>query len=318
MIKVFITGVAGFAGGFLCEHILKVGGFEVFGTYLSDEQLKYSSHIKDKVKLRKLNLLDAGATYNLVKEVNPDYVFHLAAITSPSASFENPSETITNNIEAQVNLLEAIRKTGINPSTLIVSSADAYGAVDKENLPIDENTPFRPVNPYAVSKIAQDFLGLQYFLSYGLKIIRVRPFNHIGPRQSPRFVVSYFAQQIAQIEKGGKENVIKVGDLSTKRDFTDVRDMMAAYLLALQKGEAGQVYNIGRGISYRISEILDKLLSLSSVKIKVEIDKSLFRPKDEPELRCDNRSFVKKTGWEPKIDIEKTLKDTLDYFRNIN
>jgi len=174
-----------------------------------------------------------------------------------------------------------------------------------------------PTNPYAVSKIAQDFLGLQYFLSYGLKIVRVRPFNHIGPRQSPRFVVPSFAKQIAEIEKGKKENILHVGNLSSRRDFTDVRDMVAAYLLSLEKGDLGDVYNIGSGVSRQISKMLDMLLSLSSKKIDVEIDKSLFRPKDDPELVCDKSKFTKQTGWEPKIEIEKTLKDTLDYYRNI-
>ncbi len=324
MKKALITGVAGFAGGFLAQHLLSGENFEVVGTYLSDDQLKFAESIKDKVELKKLDLLDAQATSALVKETKPDYVFHLAALTSPSESFGNPSLTITNNVAAQVNLLEAIRESAVDATTLIVSSADVYGLVDKKDLPIDEDTPLRPVSPYAVSKLAQDFLGLQYFLSYGLKIIRVRPFNHIGPRQSARFVVPSFAKQIAEIEKavpagrqGKQENVISVGNLSSKRDFTDVRDMMRAYLLALDKGQPGEVYNIGSGRSYQIQEILDILLSFSSEKITVEIDKNKFRPKDEPELVCDQSKFAQTTGWQPEINIKKTLKDTLDYWRNI-
>lgn len=316
MKKVLITGIAGFAGGFLAEYLFSQN-FEVVGTYLSDEQLQYTSYIKDKAELKKLNLLDEDATADLVKKSNPDYVFHLAALTSPRESFDNPSLTITNNITAEVNLLEAIKNNAVDAITLIVSSADIYGLVDKKDLPIDEKTPLMPVNPYAVSKIAQDFLGLQYFLSYGLKIVRVRPFNHIGPRQSARFVVPSFAKQIAEIEKGKKEAVIKVGNLSTKRDFTDVRDMMKAYLLALEKGQLGKVYNIGTGKSYQISDILDMLLSKSSKKIKVEVDKNLLSLKDEPELVCDHSLFTEKTGWQPEIEIEKTLKDTLDYWRDI-
>ncbi len=317
MKKALITGVAGFAGGFLAEYLLSAENFEVVGTYLSDDQLKFAQYIKGKVKLKKLDLLDAQETSILVKETKPDYVFHLAALTSPSESFGNPSLTITNNVAAQVNLLEAIRESAVDATILIVSSADVYGLVDKADLPIDEQTPLMPVNPYAVSKLAQDFLGLQYYLSYGLKIIRVRPFNHIGPRQSARFVVPSFAKQIAEIEKGKVEKVISVGNLYSKRDFTDVRDMMRAYLLALDKGQPGEVYNIGSGTSHKIQEILDMLLSLSSEKITVEIDKNKFRPKDEPELICDRTKFTQKTGWEPKIDIMQTLRDTLDYWRSI-
>ncbi len=315
MKKALITGAAGFAGGFLIEHLIEKD-FQICGTYLSDEQLQFAIS-KDRVDFRKLDLLDVAATENLIKDVKPDCIFHLAALTSPYESFESPALTITNNTTAQVNLLEAVKNNNIDPKILIVSSADVYGIVDKKYLPIDEDTPLMPISPYAVSKVAQDFLGLQYFLSNNLKIVRVRPFNHIGPRQSPRFVVSSFAKQIAEIEKGEKEPVILVGNLSSKRDFTDVRDMMRAYLLALEKGRIGEVYNIGSGISYGISEVLNMLLSRSSKKIAIEIDKTLLRQKDEPDLVCNAERFRKKTGWIPKVDIANTLKDTLDYWRNI-
>lgn len=315
MKKALITGAAGFAGGFLIEHLLEKD-FDVAGTYLSDDQLQFAV-CKDKVNFKKLDLLDATATSNLIKEVKPDYIFHLAALTSPHDSFDSPALTITNNTTAQVNLLEAVKSNNIDSKILIISSADVYGIVDKKDLPIDEDTPLMPVNPYAVSKVAQDFLGLQYFLANNLRIVRVRPFNHIGPRQSPRFVVSSFAKQIAEIEKGEKEPFILVGNLSSKRDFTDVRDMVKAYLLALEKGKEGEVYNIGSGTSYEISEILDMLLSKSSKKINIKVDKTLLRQKDEPDLVCDSSLFTKQTGWLPKIDIENTLKDTLDYWRDI-
>lgn len=317
MKKALITGVSGFAGGFLAEYLLSKKTFNVLGTYLSENQLENISHLQNKIALKKVDLLDLNLTFNLIKSSKPDFIFHLAAHTSPSESFEKPALILTNNITAQLNILEAVRKSNINPKILIISSADVYGLVDKEDLPIDEETPLRPVSPYAVSKITQDFLGFQYFLSYGLKIIRVRPFNHIGPRQSPRFVVSLFAKQIAEIEKGKKEPVLFVGNLSSRRDFTDVRDMVSAYSLAIEKGSLGDVYNIGNGTSHQISEILQKLLSLSAKKIKVEVDKNLFRPKDEPELRCDRSKFTNKTGWKPRISLDKTLKDTLDYWRNL-
>ncbi len=318
MKKVFITGITGFAGSFLAEYLLSLGNFAIRGTYLTDESLKLIAGIKDRIEPVKLNLLDDRKVNVLINKYKPDIVFHLAALTSPADSFQNPAATITNNVTAQINLLEAIRKNKLlDTKILVVSSADVYGIVDKKDLPIDEETSFRPTNTYSVSKIAQDFLGFQYFLSYGLKIVRVRPFNHIGPRQSPKFVVASFAKQIAEIEAGKIEPTIFVGNLSAKRDFTDVRDMVKAYLLAVEKGEIGDVYNIGSGSSYRISEILDKLLSLSKKQIRIQIDKSRFRPSDEQELICNRKKFTDKTGWEPEISLETTLKDTLDYWRKI-
>lgn len=174
-----------------------------------------------------------------------------------------------------------------------------------------------PTSPYSVSKIAQDFLGLSYFLAYRLKIVRVRPFNHIGPKQSPHFVVSSFAKQISEIEKGKKEPILRVGNLEAKRDFTDVRDMVNAYVLATQKGKDGEVYNLGSGRAYKISEILEKLVSLSFSKIKVVEDKTLFRPNDNPQLVCNADKFTKLTGWRPQIPLATTLKETLDYWRKM-
>ncbi len=188
--------------------------------------------------------------------------------------------------------------------------------VSKEDLPIDEETPFNPTNPYAVSKLAQDFLGLQYFLSHKIKTVRVRPFNHAGPRQSSAFVIAAFAKGIAEIEKG-KRNVLSVGNTKSKRDFSDVRDMVKAYALAVEKGEDGDVYNLGGGKSYVISEILKMLINLSSTKIETQEDPALMAPSDNPELICDYSKFFGLTSWKPEIPIEKTLKDTLDYWRKI-
>lgn len=318
MKRVFITGISGFAGSHLSEYLVKSDEYEVSGTYLTDESLVNISNIRNKLNLIKIDLNDAEKIKAVVRKIKPDLIFHLAALPSPADSFKNPIKTLTNNINIQVNILETIKNANLgNTKILVVSSADIYGMVSKKDLPISEETPFKPANPYAVSKITQDFLGLQYFLSYNLNIIRVRPFNHIGPRQSPNFVVSSFAKKIAEIEKGGIELVIKVGNLNAKRDFTDVRDMVYAYTLAIEKGISGNVYNIGSGISYKIQEILDKLLSLSKVKIKVEADQALFRPIDEPELVCDNSKFVKLTGWKQNIFLDETLKDTLDYWRKI-
>lgn len=318
MKKVFITGITGFAGSHLAEYLSSKKKYKIVGTYLFDESIRNVNNFKNKINLVKVDLAHKESVSDLIRDLKPDLVFHLAALTSPAESFQNPNETITNNIDIEVNLLSAIKENKLlDAKILITSSADIYGLVRKKDLPIDEETRLMPVSPYAVSKIAQDFLGLQFFLSYNLKIIRVRPFNHIGPRQSPQFVVASIAKKIAEIEKGKREKVLSVGNLESKRDFTDVRDMVRVYTIVLEKGKLGEVYNIGSGVSYSIREILNKLLSMSNSKITVKSDKSLFRPIDNPELICDATKFIKISNWKPKIDIDTTLKDTLDYWRNI-
>ena len=318
MKKILITGISGFAGSFLAEYLVSQNKGKISGTYLEEASLGNIENVKTKVNLFKLNLTEEKKVFDTLREAKPDFIFHLAALTSPKASFDNPFETIQNNVKAQLNLLEVIRKFKLlNTRILVISSAEVYGIVEKKDLPIDEDTKLMPASPYAVSKITQDFLALQYFLSYGIKIIRIRPFNHIGPRQSPNFVVSAFAKKIAEIEKGKTDNILFVGNLDSKRDFTDVRDMVAAYSLAIEKGEGGEVYNIGSGKSYTISQILDKMLSLSKTKIKIRVDESLLRPSDNPDLVCDRTKFTNLAGWKPEILIDKTLKDTLDYWRNI-
>lgn len=313
MKKALITGISGFAGSYLTELLLEKN-FEVSGTFISDD-IRNLDHIKNELKLENLDLLKKNNIQKYVEKVQPDFVFHLAALTSPKESFENPEKFFTNNITAQINLLESIRLSNSNPRILIISSAEVYGLVSKEDLPVSERTELRPASPYAVSKIAQDFLALQYNLSYNMDIVRVRPFNHIGPRQSPSFVVASFAKQIAEIEKSGGS--IKVGNLDAKRDFTDVRDMVIAYLLLLEKGKSGEVYNAGSGKSHRIGDILDRLVSFSAKKIEIETDPARLMPSDLPDIYSDNSRIFETTGWKAETPIVKTLEDTLDYWRNV-
>ena len=316
--KILITGASGFVGSHLVAQLALDSNNLLFGTHFSQSGSKNLGENKQKIQLLEVDLRNEDEVYALVDKVKPDIIYHLAAFTSAADSFKSPKETVLNNIACQINVFEAMRKSDLLSSkTLVVASAEVYGSVKKEDLPIDEETPLNPTNPYAVSKLTQDFLGLQYNLSYGLKTVRVRSFNHVGPGQSPNFVVSAFAQKIVEIEKGKREPVLPVGNLQAKRDFTDVRDVVKAYSLLMEKGEFGEVYNIGSGVSYKIAEILDKLLSFSKTKITVEVDKSLFRPIDDPELVCDATKVANLTGWKPEIPIEKTLKDTLDYWRNI-
>lgn len=316
--KVLITGASGFAGSYLVSFLVKKNNDKIFGTYFSEDSLSILGEDKDKIEALQVDLREEKDVSSLIENIKPDIVYHLAAFTSPAQSFISPKETVVNNISSQINLLEAIKKNNLqNTKILIISSAEVYGNVKKEDLPIDEDTKLNPTNPYAVSKLTQDFLGRQYFLSQGLKILIARPFNHIGPKQSEAFVVSAFAKKIAEIEKGKREPVLPVGNLDSKRDFTDVRDIVKAYELIVEKGAEGEAYNIGRGLSYKISRILDLLLSYSKVKIKIETDKTLLRPNDNLDLVCNASKLKKLTGWKPEIEIEKTLEDTLDYWRNI-
>jgi len=312
MAKIFITGINGFVGKHLLNEYLDD---EVVGLVKSGTQ---EGSPGSNVKTYNGDILDKKQMHQLISEIKPDIVFHLAALTSPAESLKNPTDTINNNIQGQLNILEAIRQNKLfETKTLVVSSAEIYGNVDEKNLPISEEMPLFPNTPYAVSKIAQDFLGYQYFSAYGVKTIRVRPFNHIGPGQAPLFVVSAFAKQIALIEKGEKEKVMKVGKLDTKRDFTDVRDVVRAYKRLLEKGEFGDVYNIGSGKSYKISDILEMLLSMSHEKIEIRRDEALMHKVDIRELLCDAGKIKSLTGWTPEIPIEKSLKDALEYWRDI-
>jgi GDP-4-dehydro-6-deoxy-D-mannose reductase len=262
-----------------------------------------------------VDLRDPQATLELVREVEPGIIFHLAADSSVPASYADPWETLENNIRGQLNLLEAVRKSVQSSRVLVVGSNEEYGAPDPDGLPLTEESPLRPGNPYAVSKVAQDLLGLQYYLAHGLLVIRARPFNHTGPGQSPRFVVPAFARQIARIEAGLQEPEMRVGNLAAGRDFSDARDIVRGYYLAVVNGQAGEVYNLASGRSRPIRDVLDALLSLSEIPIAVTTDPDLYRPVDVPEVFGSADKLYRATGWALRIPFEQTLADTLAYWR---
>jgi len=252
---------------------------------------------------------------DILSRAKPDYIFHLAAQAFVPQSWSDPWQTIANNIRAELNILQTLVDSGASPRLLIVGSADEYGMISPDELPVTEATPLRPYNPYAVSKIAQDMLGYQYFASHGLPVVRVRPFNHIGARQSPAFVTSDFARQIAQVEQGHRTPELQVGNLDAKRDFTDVRDMVRAYYLALEQGEEGQVYNLGSERAHSIREILGMLLEMSQAKIEVVQDAARLRPSDVPVVISDCSKFRERTGWRGTVSLRDSLSDILDYWR---
>jgi len=312
--KVLVTGIAGFAGSHLAEFLL-AKDFAVFGTVLEKNNPNIS-HLEGKINLEVCNLQDKEKVLKVIAKIKPDLIFHLAGFTIPRLSYDQPEEAFKINVFGQINIFEAVRNLKLSTRILTVGSSEEYGIVKNPKKPVNENEPLNPVSPYAVSKIAQDFCGLSYFQTYKIPIIRLRPFPHIGPRLNEMLAASSFAKQIALIEKGVQEKVIKVGNLKARRDFTDVRDIVRAYFLASQKCKPGEVYNIGSGRSYSIAGILEILLSLSKVKIKIEVHKEIFRPVDVPEIICDAEKFRKATGWSPKIKIEDTLNDTLNYWRS--
>jgi len=314
--RALITGITGFAGSHLAEHILtEHPDVEVFGTFRWRSRMDNVEHLDRKIKLLETDLRDYSSMHRALEISRPDFIFHLAAQSFVPASWTAPTETLVTNITGQTNLFEAIRSLKLDPVVQIACSSEQYGLVLPDEVPITETNPLRPLSPYAVSKVTQDYLGYQYFQSYGLKVIRTRGFNHTGPRRGQVFVTSNFCSQVAAIELGLQEPVIRVGNIEAIRDFTDVRDMVRAYWLAVTKGKPGEVYNIATGQGIRIREMLDRVLALSRVEVKVEVDPARLRPSDVEILIGDSTKFRADTGWEPRIPFEQTLRDLLDYWR---
>ena len=339
--RVLITGITGFDGSHLAEYVLaNVKDAAVYGTYRWRSKME---NLEDLAKNGRLDVIEGAygdtrglrgagrvgratllhcdltdpiAVDRLVTTVRPDRIFHLAAQSFVQSSFYEPAATLQTNIMAQLYVFEAARKLdGGEVHIHVAGSSEEYGLVRPDELPMKETNPLRPLSPYAVSKVAQDKLAWQYFRSYGMHIVVTRAFNHTGPRRGPIFVTSTIARQIAEIERGLRRPVVLVGDLTTKRDWHDVRDTARAYWLALQRGEPGEVYNVGSGRAVRVREVLETLLGYSAAKIDVREDPARLRPSDVPILWADVTKFKKRTGWEPKIPFETTLQDLLNYWR---
>jgi GDP-4-dehydro-6-deoxy-D-mannose reductase len=268
------------------------------------------------VQTHQVDLLDRARVDTLVRQVQPQWVFHLAALSSPAASWDDPGGTIATNATLEANLLAALIKLDRMPRVVVVGSVYEYGRPPGRVRRLNETTPLRPLTPYGVSKVTQDLLALQYHLSHDLPAIRMRPFNHAGPRQAPHFAIASFAQQIARIERGTQPPILKVGNLEARRDFTDVRDIVRAYLLAAEKGKPGEVYNVGSGTAPRLREVVDLLMRMTRVNITLEVDPERTRTAEADVYVCDARRFARLTGWRPQIRLPRMLRDTLDYWRN--
>ncbi|MFN8453911.1 MAG: GDP-mannose 4,6-dehydratase [Anaerolineae bacterium] len=310
--RALITGITGFAGGHLAQTLLEHGD-EIFGVARGSN--RGLTHLSQAVKLRFADLCDLAAVENLLQEIQPEAIYHLAGQAFVPLAWKDPWVTFENNILPQLNILQAMAAQNSKIRLLIITSNEVYGRVQNNELPVKEETPLRPDNPYGISKMVQDQMGLQYHLSHGLDVIRARAFNHIGPRQSPVFVAASFAKQIAEIEAGLIEPILCVGNLNAQRDFTDVKDVAQAYYLLIRHADAGEAYNVGTGQAHSIQALLDILLSYTPAHIKIERDLERMRPSDVPVIYADNSKLRSKTGWSPMCQFEDSLRRVLDYWR---
>lgn len=313
--KALITGITGFVGSHLAEYLLNKD-IEVYGIKRWRSPLDNIQHILNRINLYDSDLLDEKSINTVMAEVRPDIVYHLAAQSYVVYSFLSPRITLETNIVGTLNLFEAIRNVDISPTIISCTSSEVYGQVNESEIPITEANPFRPQSPYAVSKVGEDVLSYQYWSSYKMNIIRIRLFTHTGPRRGEVFAESTFAKQIAEVEKGLRPPTIYVGNLDSIRTLLDVRDAVEAYWLAVEKCIPGEAYNIGGVETMSVGDILKKLLSFSTVKdIEIIVDPKRLRPSDVTLQIPSFEKFRKQTGWKPKIPIDKTLRDLLNYWR---
>jgi GDP-4-dehydro-6-deoxy-D-mannose reductase len=314
--RVLLTGITGFVGSHFAEFLLAQGA-EVVGSVRWRSKTENIEHIRDRVTLVECDLRDLMSVRSLLEQARPERIVHLAAQSFVGASWHTPVETFNTNVISQLNLLEGMRQLCPGARCLVIGTSEEYGLVDVDELPVRETNPLRPLSPYAVSKVAQDLMGYQYFKSYRLHIVRTRAFNHTGPRRGEAFATSNFAKQIAKIEAGAAPPVIHVGDLKPTRDFSDVRDIVRGYWQLLEHGTPGEVYNLCSGEDWSIERVLQFLVSRSTVSsIDVRVDPSRLRPSDVPILRGSAAKAEKAVGWHRTIPLEQTLADLLDYWRH--
>lgn len=310
MAKALVIGAAGFVGGYLIDCLKKEFGFDVYGTRLSSQNFTHPN-----AEIFDLDIMKKEAVFSLLERIHPDFIFHLAAQSSVGVSWKNPQLTVDINIKGALNVLDSIRALDYKPRVLLIGSGEEYGASGADAGQIGEETVLKPGNVYAATKACQNMLGTIYAKAYGLEIMNVRAFNHIGPGQAETFVVSDFCRQVAEIEAGKKEPVILVGNLSAYRDFTDVHDVVRAYCLLAQKGKSGETYNVGSGHAVQIQVILDKILAHAKTRIEVRVDKAKLRPVDVQKIEADVSKIKNATGWQPVLSIDDTISDVLDWWR---
>lgn len=318
MKRVLITGITGFAGSHLMDYILENTDYEVYGIKRMNSNLRNVKHALNKITLLDADLLDESSLISVLKKIQPDQIYHLGALSWVTPSWDMPAIYMQTNAIGTINLLEAMRVTNCCARVLTSATPEEFGDVPADLIPITEETRVKPINPYAASKVAQDMVCITYQASYNMDIVRTRAFNHEGPRRYIHGAIASFAFQIAQIEKGLQEPVIKVGNLSATRNFTDVRDTVRAYFLAMEKGERGELYLIGTDQIYTMKEVLDMLINHSTMaaKIKTEVDPARVRPTELMTFIGDYSKFKTATGWERKYALGETLESVLNYWRD--
>lgn len=314
--RVLITGVTGFVGGHLAEELRAAGRYTLFGAARRADGIAPRPHSTAGVDLRAVDLLDTTEVERLLRDVRPDWVFHLAGYANTGKSFVEPDRCWADNLTATRSLYDAVHRSGSKPRVLFTSTGLIYGEPDDPDRPCDERTVLKPASPYAASKAAADILSYQVTRSPGLDVVRVRLFNQIGPGQPADYAVANFARQIAAIEAGRQPPVIETGDLSAERDVTDVRDVVRAFVLLMDRGRTGEAYNAGRGRTYRIQDLLDRLVKLARVPVDVRQKIDPARKGDTAQARADAAKLMRETGWEPQFDLDQTLSDVLDYWRS--
>ena len=313
--RALVTGITGFVGGHLTEHLVAEGDL-VVGLSASGRWPRELEHLSQTARLERFDLVEQGEAElaEFIRRKQPEVIYHLAAQSNPQGSMADPRGTWTLNLGGSLNLLEAVKASGQKPRVILVSSGVCYGNPAPEWIPVKEDCPMRPNNPYAASKAAVDLLGIQHYLSHGTDVVIVRPFNHSGPRQSPRYVLAGLALHVAEVEKGGRE-CVEIGNLDVVRDFVDVRDVVRAYRLVAQLGRPGEIYNLGSGQGTKISEALDYLRSQAAVPVSVRVDPARVRPVDLAYLVASAAKLHAAVGWMPQYSIEQTLTDMLDFSR---
>jgi len=316
--KYLITGFSGFVSKHFLDFLERN---EINASVLGIDLCLPSFGRKDyghvKWSFQKIDLLDKDGIENLIYEFQPEYILHLASFSSVSFSWKNPVLSYQHNINIFLNLLEAVRKLNIEGKILSVGSSEEYGNVDKDQLPLKEESPLNPISPYAVARVSQEMLSKVYVDGFGMDIVMTRSFNHIGPGQKDIFVISSFARQIVGLKKDKpRKNEIRTGDISVIRDFIDVRDVVRAYYLLLQKGKNGEIYNICSGRGFSLSEIINKMAQIAGVNVIPRLDKRLIRPKDNKIIIGSNEKVKRDIGWDMKISLEKSLEDILEYWDN--
>lgn len=309
--KALIIGGAGFVGKHLIRHLKEDLLWQIAATKMEQEEI-----LDQEIELFDLDILNVEQVKEVIQKADADYIFHLAALSSVALSWKNPGLTVDINIKGSLNVLDAVKKMAKRPRVILIGSGEEYGRIKPEETPVKEDTVLRPGNLYAATKAAQNMIGKIYADAYQMDLILIRAFNHIGPGQAPMFVVSDFCKQAAEIENKKKEPVIKVGNLSAKRDFTDVRDVVRAYGLLAQKGKSGETYNVGSGHAISIQEILDRILRCTQCSVSVVVEQERLRPIDIPIIEADISKLVEDTGWKPQIALDQTISDTFLYWKN--